>query len=147
MFRICCRPIVAIATYDADVEQPEEPMTIIEQREYKLPLVKRLHNGKMALVVRKHSSGNVGGKAKPPPAEKADAGKKNGGGGGNGGGGKKDGGNGGGGEKKDAGEKKDGDAKGEEKKDEKADGGDKVFIVLLSRYTLHAYIFTEGGRR
>jgi hypothetical protein len=121
MFRICCRPIVAIATYDADVVQPVEPMTIIEQREYKLPLAKRLHNGKMALVVRKHGPDDAGGEAKPAPAEKADAGKKNGGGGGNGGGGKKDGGDGGG-------EKKDGDAKGEEKK---ADGADKVCIVLL----------------
>jgi uncharacterized membrane protein YgcG len=117
MFRICCRPIVAVATYDADVEQPVEPMTIIEQREYNLPLAKRLHNGKMALVVRKHAPESAGGEAKPEA--KGGDGKKNGGGGGGGnndGGGKKGG---------DGGKKKGGDAKGEEKKDDEKPDAEK----------------------
>lgn len=92
MLKICGRPIVAVATYDADQEKPVEPMTIIEQREYKLPSCKRMRNGKMALVVRKHSSD--GGNGSGAGGNGANGGC-NGGNGGNGG---KGGGNGGGGD-------------------------------------------------
>ncbi len=131
MLKICGRPLVAVATYDADQEKPVEPMTIIEQREYKLPRCTRLHNGKMALVVRKHSSGggSNGGAQKDEAkggVEKKEIKKGSNGrnGNGNGNGKKEDGGKKDGGEKKD--EKGDGkrDGASNEKKTEGCDGGE-----------------------
>ncbi|KAK5168347.1 uncharacterized protein LTR77_006917 [Saxophila tyrrhenica] len=71
------RPLIAIAPYDADQYKPVEPMTLIEQREYTMPSAKRLYNGKMALVVRKHADDGEGA-SDAKGAEKAKGGGEGG---------------------------------------------------------------------
>lgn len=137
MFKIFGRPIVAIAGYDADKEQPIEPLTFVQQREYSIPGFKQRGKTTTMVKVRKIEKP---GEEKANEVEKANAKVEAG----NDGAGKKcgcccgghggDKGNGGAEKKNGNGGKKE-DGKAEEKKGNAAGGGDKGSNLPISTMT------------